>query len=355
MPQTIAVTSGKGGVGKTNISINLAIQLARQGLQTCLFDADLGLANIDILLGVYPEFNLSHVIDGQKRLTEILVRDYGGVDIVPGSTGIARLTNLTEHQINPVIASISALDSYDIILFDTSAGADGDVTAFCRAASQVLLVITPEPSSLTDAYSLLKILCAQQFDKPVWVIVNQTRNQRTAQVAFLGLSRTVARHLGLSLSLVGFINHDPLVTEAVKRQRPFTTIYPKTIASACIRDIADRLISEMGAGIFPTDMYSFWRTFVEPPPGSRPLPTPARPLSLSGEPAKADGRDLREIKEHLSVIETQINAIINVMASLEKRLRGQQDEPGTPITDGPQIEPIVLDFEAYLAQRTNRP
>jgi flagellar biosynthesis protein FlhG len=304
---------------------------------------------------MYPEFNLSHVIDGQKHMSDILIRDYMGVDIVPGSTGISRLANLAVHQIGPVLESISVLDSYDMILFDTSAGADGNVTAFCRAASQVLLIITPEPTSLTDAYSLLKILSSQGGVKPVGVVVNQVRNQHHAQVAYLSLSRAAAQHLGLSLSLIGFIIQDPLVTEAVKRQRPFSALYPKSIASACIRNITDRFISEEGTGIFPTDMQSFWRTFMELPQESLPLPVPGHsppPASVPADGSPAAGeRDIREIKMHLSVIETQISAIVKVMTSLEERLRAHEGASPPPVANGSRRESIPLDFEAFLAEK----
>lgn len=353
MPRIITVTSGKGGVGKTNISVNLALQLARRGHRTCLFDADMGLANVNILLGLYPELNLADAILGQKAIAEILIRNYQGIDIVPGSTGISELTALDPEQIHRAISGFSDLDTYDFILFDTSAGAGAEVTAFCRAASEIILIITPEPTSLTDAYSLLKILSAQGCNKPVQVVVNQARHLQHARIPYLSLSRTVAKHLSIKISALGFIAQDSHVTEAVKLQKPFLSLYPKAIASACIGKIADRLISGKGALSQKRDMKSFWSDFIAlrrnpglilPPSSPSPLP-PAPAVST----APAD-RFMGEMARSLSIIATEISAIRKALTHRKRFPAPTHKETQAPSATIP-VEPIPLDFETFLRQK----
>jgi flagellar biosynthesis protein FlhG len=351
MPRIITVTSGKGGVGKTNISVNLALQLARRGYRTCLFDADMGLANVNILLGLYPEVNLADAILGQKTIADILIRNYQGIDIVPGSTGISQLTTLGPEQIRRAIDGFSNLDVYDFILFDTSAGAGADVTAFCRAASEILLILTPEPTSLTDAYSLLKILSAQGCNTPVQVIVNQARHLQHAKIPYLSLSRTVAKHLSIKISAIGFIAQDSHVTEAVKLQKPFLSLYPKSIASACIQKIADRLISGKGEGSQQLDMNSFWSDFLalRRPPGKPISPSSPSPPNPAETAPPAD-RFMGEIAHSLSIISAEITAIRKI---LTQRLIPSAPTGTPPIffADKDPIQPIPLDFETFLKQK----
>lgn len=352
MPRIITITSGKGGVGKTNVSVSLALELARRGKRTCLFDADLGLANVNILLGLYPESNLADVIIGQKTLPEILIRDFHGIDIVPGSTGIPQLATLDAKQIDRVVTQFSGLDSYDFILFDTSAGAGAEVTSFCRAASEMLLIITPEPTSLTDAYSLLKILSAQGVKKPVQVIVNQARHLQHAKIPYLSLSKTVSKHLPIKISAIGFITQDSQVTEAVKLQKPFLSLYPNSMASACIRKIVDRLISGKIGSSGDTDMKSFWFNYLEQQRNtggllSAPAKTPTQPAS--GQPPAPGDRYLKEIARSLSILSTEIVAIRKLME--QNLTAGVRGNPNKPAAAQPPPAPIPLDFEAYLTQK----
>ncbi|MEI6127929.1 MAG: AAA family ATPase, partial [Pseudomonadota bacterium] len=191
MTRIITVTGGKGGVGKTNISINLALILSKLGSKVCLFDADLGLANINILLGLYPEYDLEDVILSNKSIHDIIIKNYQGIDIIPGSSGVEKLANLSGESLDRLIESFSTIDDYDYFIFDTSAGISRNVISFCLAASDVLLVITPEPTSLTDAYALLKILCFNGFTGSVKIIVNQCRNTSAASAAYTKLRDAV--------------------------------------------------------------------------------------------------------------------------------------------------------------------
>jgi MinD-like ATPase involved in chromosome partitioning or flagellar assembly len=282
MARIITVTSGKGGVGKTNISVNLALQLANLGHRTCLFDADLGLANANIVLGLYPEHTLEDVILNNKTIKDIIIRDYDGIDIIPGSSGIAKMADLEDREIQPLIKSFSELDRYDFILFDTPAGVSRNVISFCRAASEVVLVITPESTSLTDAYGLLKILSQNGFKGPAMVAVNQSKDAKIANMAYSKLKKTVQQYLSTDIIPLGLIFHDDHVAEAVKECKPFISLYPNCNASKCIKNIAKRLVEKQAEDIETHGLETFWTSF----------------LSFSKNPLKSAGGDThRKLKE----------------------------------------------------------
>lgn len=242
MTRIITVASGKGGVGKTNISMNLALQLGALGHRTCIFDADLGLANINILLGIYPEHTLEHVILHQKPLADIMIKDYQGIDIIPGSSGVEQIANIDPRQIERIISSFSLLRHYDFLIFDTSAGVSRSVVSFCLASSEIIIIITPEPTSLTDAYALLKILTLNGLESSVKVIVNQCKNTSVAKQTYSRFKAVVKKYLSIDIHPLGVILLDPLMAEAVKQQKPFLSLYPGSIASKCIKTITKNLL-----------------------------------------------------------------------------------------------------------------
>jgi flagellar biosynthesis protein FlhG len=262
MARIITVTSGKGGVGKTNISVNLALQLASLGHRTCLFDADLGLANANIILGLYPEHTLEDVILNNKTIKDIVIRDYDGIDIIPGSSGIEKMADLEDREIEPLIKSFSELDGYDFILFDTPAGVSRNVISFCRAASEVVLVITPESTSLTDAYGLLKILSKNGFKGQAKVAVNQSKDAKIANMAYSKLKKTVQQYLSTDIVPLGLIVHDDHVAEALKECKPFISLYPNCNASKCIKNIAKRLVEKQAQDIETHGLETFWTSFL---------------------------------------------------------------------------------------------
>jgi len=263
MTRVIAVTGGKGGVGKTNISLNLALVLAKLDLKVCLFDADLGLANINILLGLYPEYDLEDVILNNKSLKEILIRDYQGVDIIPGSSGVEKLANLGHEDIDRVVDAFSKLDDYDYFILDTSAGISRSVISFCLAASDVALVITPEPTSLTDAYALLKVLCFNGFRGSPKVIVNQCKNTTVASTAYNKLKEVVQKYLTLDIVPLGIIVRDKKFPEAVQRQQPLVSLFPQSGAAKCLNVIASRLLANQSESFKQTGLATFWARFLE--------------------------------------------------------------------------------------------
>ncbi len=263
MTRTITITSGKGGVGKTSISINLALHIATLGYRTCLFDADLGLANVNILLGLYPVYNLEDMILSHRDLKDVTIRDYEGIDIIPGSSGVERIANLQPDQLEHLVQSFSELDRYDFLLFDTSAGVSRNVIAFCLASSEVIVVITPEVTSLTDAYALLKILCLNGFKGSVKIVVNQCKSASIAKHAYTKLKQTVSKFLPINIVPLGVIVQDPKIEEAVKKQRSLMLLYPESNASKCIKNIAKRLVEGRPEDSEPFGISSFWTTCFE--------------------------------------------------------------------------------------------
>lgn len=263
MTRIITITGGKGGVGKTNISINLALCLSKLGSKVCLFDADLGLANINILLGLYPEYDLEDVISHNKSIQDIIIKDYQGIDIIPGSSGVEKLANLEQENTDRIIQSFSELDEYDFFIFDTSSGISRNVISFCLAASEVVLVITPEPTSLTDAYALLKVLCYNRFDGSAKIVVNQCKNTTIASHTYNKFKAVVQKYLTIDIVPLGIIIQDKKFPEAVKKQQPLIALYPKSSASKCISVMASRLIADEHEDFKPLGITSFWTKFLE--------------------------------------------------------------------------------------------
>ena len=282
MTKILTITSGKGGVGKTNISLNLALALAALGKRVCLFDADLGLANVNILTGIQPEYTLASVMAGEKSLDGILLKDFYGVDIIPGSSGVEKMEDLSRAQTRELVTAFLALDDYDYMIFDTSAGVSPQVLAFCRACHEVLLVITPEPTSLTDAYSLLKILGQKGKLPPIKVIINRVNSVDGAKTAYGKLRTTVAKFLPISIGAMGIVAQDAKIPRAVASQTPFLLKFPDGLASHSIWAIARKLIKET---VDKGDSSGFWEQCLgeirsQVPRSSPPLGMEERLLAL---------------------------------------------------------------------------
>jgi flagellar biosynthesis protein FlhG len=260
MARTIAFTSGKGGVGKTNLCANLAVHLAGQGYRVCVFDADLGTANINILFGQSPRKTIADVIVRGAALSEVIITDCFGIDIIPGSSGLEELANLDGLRLQSLIEVFSALEGYDFILFDTGAGVAKTVVAFCLAASEIILVMTPEPTSLLDAYALLKILCMNGLDRPVRVVVNGCRDGGMGRQAYARFQKVVDTYLCVDLHPLGQIGHDFRVSDAVRRQRPFVSLYPDSAAAHAVRTLAHNLLRSVPDGEAASPgITSFWK------------------------------------------------------------------------------------------------
>jgi flagellar biosynthesis protein FlhG len=238
----ISITSGKGGVGKTNIAANLAYILAGMKKRTLLLDADCGLANIDLILGLTPAFNLHHVLMGEKTLREIIINGPGGIKILPASSGIQEMSTLSMNQKIILQDEFKALQSRpDFVVIDTSAGISENVMYFNMVAGETIVVVTPEPTSMTDAYALIKILYRRHAKKRFRLLVNMVKSQDEAKEVYLRLAQATNHFLQLAIEHLGFVVYDENMSKAVKRQRLLAEIYPASPSIECLRDVAEKL------------------------------------------------------------------------------------------------------------------
>lgn len=267
-PRVVAVTSGKGGVGKTNVVANLALALSRRGKQVIVIDADLGLANVDTLLGLHPRATLRHVLRGECSVADVLLDGPGGMRIVPAATGFEEMTALEPGQRLHLLDQIDCLeDAFDVLLIDTAAGISSNVTFFAVAAQETLVVISPEPTSLTDAYALIKVLSQRYAELEFGVLVNMTRSETEGRRAFAQLARVAERFLGVSLRYEGSVPFDGELREAVRRQQAVLELAPRTPASRAFEDLAGRLVARAPSIRPKGGLQFFFRRLLE---GDRP-------------------------------------------------------------------------------------
>jgi len=249
----IAVTSGKGGVGKTNVVANLAVSLSEMGKKVVVLDADFGLANIDVLLGLTPRFHLGHVVFGNKTLTEIMIEGPKGIQIIPASSGLQRLSELTLEQRNHLVESFAGLDSdTDYLIIDTAAGISRNVIHFLLSAQDVIVVSAPEPTAIVDAYAVIKIILMEEPKKSVSVLINSAGNEEEAKEVFLQINSVVKRFLSREVGYLGHIELDSHVVQAVRSQVLVTHQYPNAPASRCFRQLA-RCITQRACSPRPDD------------------------------------------------------------------------------------------------------
>ena len=241
--RVIAITSGKGGVGKTNIVANMGYTLCKAGKRVLIFDADLGLGNLDVLLGLTPRYNLSHVIEGKKKLSEIIVNGPGSLRILPASSGIQELTKLTHSQKMKIFNELNMmLSDYDIVLIDTAAGISSNVLYFNASANEIMVVVTPEPTSITDAYALMKILSVKYQEKHFRLLVNLAKNEREADEVSRQLCLVANRFLDVSIDYFGNILADENVKAGVRKQKIVSEIAPMSQTSRDFFQLAHKLI-----------------------------------------------------------------------------------------------------------------
>lgn len=240
--QTIAVASGKGGVGKTNVVANLAIAMQRAGKRVIVIDADLGLANVDTLLGLNPTASLRNVLRGECSIADTLVEGPAGMRLVPAASGFEELTQLSQEQRLQLLGQVDSLEGdCDVLLIDTGAGISQNVLFFATAAQETLVVVTPDPTSLTDAYALVKVLATRYAEREFTVLVNMARNDWEARKTFTQLTRVTERFLNVGLTYAGFVPHDAEVTEAVRRQQSVLDLAPGSAAASAFTTLAARM------------------------------------------------------------------------------------------------------------------
>jgi flagellar biosynthesis protein FlhG len=239
--KVLTVTGGKGGVGKTNIAANLAITLAQFGRRVMLLDADLGLANVDVLLGLQPRYTLADVLRGERALADVIVTGPGGVRVVPGASGLAAIADLgTAGQAGLINAFSELTEDLDLLVVDTAAGISGSVQRFCAAASDVLVVVCDEPTSITDAYALIKVLSTEHGVTRFRIVTNMTHQGGDGRQLFEKLLRVTERFLQVTLDHAGSLPYDDRVWRAVQLQAPFVTAFPGSLAAAALKRLATR-------------------------------------------------------------------------------------------------------------------
>lgn len=242
--RVISITSGKGGVGKTNIVGALAVALSELGHKVLILDADLGLANIDIIFGVNPKHNIGHVLSGEKSLKDIIVNGPKGIRIIPAGSGFVNLTHLTDGQKLSLIGEFEALeDDFDFFLIDTGAGISTNVTYFNLAADECIIVVTPEPTSVTDAYAMIKVMATDYGEKRFKLLMNMVKDEKEAKTVYMSLCNAADSFLnGIVLEYLGFIPIDEKVRAAVLQRKPFLNLFPQSGASRHIREVAGDLL-----------------------------------------------------------------------------------------------------------------
>jgi flagellar biosynthesis protein FlhG len=240
--RTIAFTSGKGGVGKSNIVLNTGLMLARRGRRVAILDGDLGLASINVLLGVSPRYDLRHVVAGERTLEETLLRGPHGLLIVPAGSGVAELANLDMEQREELLMALHAFaQQMDFLLVDTGAGLSDTVLNLIVSSDETVVVTRPEPTALADAYALMKVVIQHDASYPFHVLVNMVRSADQGQQIFDSLSQILVRFLGYQPGYAGHVVTDPLVGQAVVRQVPLATLAPRGPAAQCLERLVDTL------------------------------------------------------------------------------------------------------------------
>ena len=239
--RVIAVTGGKGGVGKTNVSVNLATAMAHEGKRVMLLDADLGLANVDVLLGLHTTYNLAHVMTGERTLEEVIVNGPEGLQIVPAASGVKRMTELTPTEHAGLIRAFSSLSNdIDVLLIDTAAGIADGVTSFTRAAQEVVMVVCDEPASITDAYALIKVLNKDHGVFRFRILANMAHSVQEGRELYGKLLKVTDRFLDVTLDYMGCVPYDEYLRKAIQKQKTVVEAYPRSKASIAFKNLAGK-------------------------------------------------------------------------------------------------------------------
>lgn len=264
-PRIIAVSSGKGGVGKTNVVGNLAVACQRMGKRVLIFDADLGLANLDIIYGLHPKYTILDTVRGKKGLSQIIVRGPEDVAVIPANSGVEELAQLSEGQKMHLLNEFDSLSNmFDILLIDIAAGISSNVIYFNLAAEERIIVVSPEPTSLTDAYALIKILFRQYGAKHFFLLTNMVRSEAEGKSVYENVSGVISRFMGgISLEYAGFIPRDNLLPKAVSIRRPVICQYPKGASSVGFANLADFLLKQTNTQPLDGNIKFFFKRLID--------------------------------------------------------------------------------------------
>jgi len=266
--RVISVTSGKGGVGKSNVVSNLAMALSAQGKQVLIIDADLGLGNLDVLLGLSPAYNLNNVLNGEKSISDIIVEGPAGIKVIPAGSGVQEVTSLSQHDKLRLLDELDMLEEqFDIMIVDTEAGISENVTYFTVAAQEIIVVVSPEPTSITDVYALIKLLATRYSEHHFKVLVNMAKDSEDALEVFRKLANVAGRFLDISLDYLGCVVKDEKVVEAVRRQKAVYDLFPESEAATCFTTLARRVIENTSQTRLKGNIQFFFRRFLDNPTG----------------------------------------------------------------------------------------
>jgi flagellar biosynthesis protein FlhG len=278
--QVISVTSGKGGVGKTLTTVNVAVAARRLGLSVLILDGDLGLANVDVVLGLKARYNIRDVLDGHASLKDIIVEGPLGIAVIPSGSGVSSLTQLSYAQKQQILAEIAALDGhYDLLLIDTGAGISDNVVHLNRAAQKMVVVTTPEPHALTDAYALIKVMAEEHGVKSPNLLVNMARGEGEALKVYERIAEVARRFLNINVNYLGHVPHDPQVPKSVMQRRAASEQSTFTVSGQAWNSGARKLLNEgeaRAAKAPAADAQEFWRSLLWAEP------TPQKGRALAG-------------------------------------------------------------------------
>ena len=331
MTRFVSITSGKGGVGKTSIAVNLAMQLAQRGKRVCLMDADWGLANVNVMLKLQPRHTLEDLISSNLPLDDVILRNVQGVDIIPGSSGSERMTALTPGELDRLANALQTLDDYDFVLIDSASGIARNVLALSLASPEVLMVITPDPTSMTDAYALLKLLHAEVYQGRVHVVVNHARNHTVGRYSYDKFREVVEFYLQRKLPLLGLVQEDARMQKAVLAQQALCHRNPESPAARDIDALAGQLLLEHDA-VETLNAAGFWERYLVAT-GADACAQPVEGV-VTETPADAVRQEQAGLEQQIETLTTQIDALITEVTHLRQADKAVADPSVVPLDRG---------------------
>lgn len=339
MSRILSVASGKGGTGKTSVSVNLSLALGRMGRKVCLLDADLGLSNVDVLLGISPELTLEHVLFDGVPMEKAIFPVAPGLDVVPGGSGVARLADLSREARMTLAGEFAKLSGYDYLVVDGSPGISSQVISLCLACPELLVVVNPDPASITDAYALLKVLSENGLRRSPYLVVNRVKSAEAAGEIFSRLRWAMAKYLKLDARFLGHIPQDAHMSAAAARQRPLVDLYPASAAGRAVLTLAKNLNeARLPQGVGQADPASFMA-------GAVVRMRESSPLGMRQESSAQAVQALDAAIKLTGVLDrasgTDHEQVLARIKSLLLKARSCM-EPGSPPTQNPRTAPAPV-------------